>query len=389
MKSYIIKLFIKDYKNYTNALVRASYGKLSGIVGIISNTIICIMKITIGFLIGSVSIMADGINNLSDAASSVITLVGFKLSSVPADSKHPYGHQRIEYVTGLIISFIILIIGAILMKSSIEGITNKQILEFSWIAVIIMVVSLIIKIWQSSFYRFSGKLISSKALIASSQDSLNDCLSTSAVLIAYLVSKFSGIYLDGYMGILVSIFIIFSGFKLIKETISLLIGEAPSKEYIDEITNKILSYNGVLGLHDLVIHSYGPAKTFITVHVEVDSKVDVVESHDIIDNIEHDFMEDGNLNVVIHMDPINLDCSKTNKFKDILTEVLSEINMELRFHDFRIVEGPSHNKMIFDIEVPSSVKLTDEEIKEQIIDKMKKIDKKLILVITIDKNYII
>lgn len=392
MKNILAKIFIKDYKNYQKQEVRNAYGKLCGAVGIVSNILLCAVKIITGVLISSVAILADGINNLSDAGSSIITLLGFKLSSIPADSEHPFGHQRIEYISGLIVSFIILIIGVLLMKTSIEkiitgseAIPKKQVL----ITMIILFFAILVKLWQSLFYRKNGKLIGSTTLIATSQDSLNDCISTSVVLISMIITYiFPNVVLDGYMGAIVSVFIIISGIGLIKETISPLIGEAPSKEFIDDIADRILKYDGIIGIHDLVIHTYGPAKTFVTVHAEVDANVDITISHDIIDNIEHDFMDKLNINLVIHMDPVDLRCEETRQLKAMTNDILGDISVDLRFHDFRIVKGPTHTNVIFDVVVPIGFRMKNDELKSLIDSKFKDIDKKYNTVITVDQELI-
>lgn len=392
MKNILAKIFIKDYKNYQKQEVRNAYGKLCGAVGIVSNILLCAVKIITGVLISSVAILADGINNLADAGSSIITLLGFKLSSIPADSEHPFGHQRIEYISGLAVSFIILIIGVLLMKTSIEkiitgseAIPKKQVL----ITMIILFFAILVKLWQSLFYRKNGKLIGSTALIATSQDSLNDCISTSVVLISMIITYiFPNVVLDGYMGAIVSVFIIISGIGLIKETISPLIGEAPSKEFIDDIADRILKYDGIIGIHDLVIHTYGPAKTFVTVHAEVDANVDITISHDIIDNIEHDFMDKLNINLVIHMDPVDLRCEETRQLKAMTNDILGDISVDLRFHDFRIVKGPTHTNVIFDVVVPIGFRMKNDELKSLIDSKFKDIDKKYNTVITVDQELI-
>lgn len=392
MNNILVKLFVKDYKNHNDPKVRNAYGKMCGIVGIISNLILCLIKIVTGILISSVSIMADGINNLADAGSSIITLIGFKLSSMPADSDHPFGHQRIEYISGLIVSLIILVIGVLLMKTSVEKIfgENEIVPENQiYITIGILVIAILIKLWQSFFNRKNGKIINSTTLIATAQDSLNDCISTTVVLLSLVVTLiFPNIYLDGYMGVLVSIFILVSGIKLVKETISPLIGEAPSKEFITEVANKIMDYDGILGIHDLVIHTYGPAKTFVTVHAEVDASVDVSISHDIIDNIEHEFMRNDNINLVIHMDPIDLKCEETKKLREEAAIILANIDESLKYHDFRIVKGPSHTNIIFDVVVPIKFKISNEELKSMIDKEFKNLDEKYNTVITVDQELI-
>ena len=382
------KLFIKDYQNYNNPSVRTRYGKLSGIVGIISNLFLCIIKILTGVLIGSFSYIADGINNLSDAGSSIITLIGFKLASEPADADHPFGHQRVEYLTGLIVSFIIIAIGLLLMKSSIESIINPgDGASFSIISVIILAVSILIKCLQSLFYRKVGKLINSTAVLATSIDSLNDCISTGAVLIASIISLLTDLQLDGWMGCVVSIFILVSGYKLVKEAMSPLIGEKPSKELVDDIVKKILDYPKVLGIHDLVIHSYGPGKIFATIHVEVDSEENILVIHDQIDNIENDFREKMGINLVIHMDPIDTKDENTQELREEAFRILQSIDPVLNFHDFRIVKGETHTNVLFDVLVPVRYKMTDKELKTLINQKFKEYNPKINTVLVIDHDY--
>ena len=322
MIKFLGKLFIKDYEKYNNTKVRNKYGVLSGVFGIITNFTIALGKIIAGIIFGSVSILADGINSLSDMGTSIITVISFHFAGMPPDKEHPFGHQRVEQISGLLLSSVILVVGVSLLKSSIENIISPQVLTFSYIAIIILVISLIVKVIQSIFYHRLGNLINSKVIKANAFDSLSDCISTITVIIAYLLFYFTKINLDAYLGILVSLFIIFNGVKLIKSTISPLIGEAPDKKLVDKIENKILKYSGVLGIHDLVIHTYGAGNIFVTVHVEVRSDVDFVESHDMIDNIERDFYKDNGINLVIHMDPIEKDTAESLKIKNIITTIL-------------------------------------------------------------------
>ncbi len=390
--SLIPRLFIKNYKDVDNPKVRFAYGKMCGVVGIISNFFLCALKIVFGLIIHSIAIIADGINNLADAGSSVITLIGFKLASLPSDKDHPFGHQRYEYITGLIVSVIIFFIGALLLKSSIEDLIAFEIKEtttkMSIITCIILFISVLVKCWQCLFYKHYGKLIKSTALVATGTDSLNDCITTIAILASVIVNMFypNG-YLDGIMGISVSIFILISGCKLIKETISPLIGEAPSKEFTDMVIKKILSYKGVLGVHDLVIHSYGEEKIFITAHVEVDSSESINVSHDMIDNIERDF-SCMNLNLVIHMDPVDIHDEVVMNLKKVVSKIIDEIDPELKFHDFRIVKGITHTNVLFDIVVPNKYQLSNDEIKKEIDKKLLAYDDKLRTVITFDVSYI-
>lgn len=389
MIQFLGKIFIKDYENYSNSKVRNKYGILSGVFGIISNFIIALGKMVVGIIFGSVSILADGINSLSDTATSVITVISYHFAGIPPDKEHPFGHQRVEQVSGLLLSSIILVVGVSLLKTSIENIINPQVLTFSFIAIVILGISLFVKIIQSVFYHRLGKLINSKVLKANAIDSLSDCLSTIAVIIAYLIFYFTKFNLDAYLGILVSLFVIYNGVSLIKSTISPLIGEAPDMKLVKRIEDKLLSYHGVLGIHDLVIHTYGAGNIFVTVHVEVKSDADFIESHDMIDNIERDFKKEDGINLVIHMDPIEKDTEESIKIRNLITEVLHAINESLSFHDFRLVNGPTHKNVIFDVVVPQNFSLTDKELRKIIEEKVSKKGKKIHLVINFDHNYLI
>ena len=389
------KIFIKNYKDINNQKVRTKYAVLCSIFGIITNFILCIAKILLGLFTGSISIIADGIDNLSDCASSIATLIGFKLASMPPDPEHPFGHERIEYLTGMIISILIIIIGVMLGRTSIDGIINKSTMNIENFNILLIVLgsSILIKLFQFLYYRSVAKKIKSSTIKANSQDSFNDCIKTIVVLAAVIVLKIWNINLDAWFGLAVSIYIIINGIKLVKEASSPLIGEKPSSDLISAITDKIMGYEGVLGYHDLVIHNYGPGKTFITVHVEVDSDGDILESHDMIDNIERDFMTDLNLSVTIHMDPIQVNDPLTNELQECTLSVLMEINPSVKFHDFRIVKGSTHINVLFDIVVPHKNKLTDEEILRELIKVLKEEYEKITnievnIIINIDKEYV-
>lgn len=396
MHKILIKLFIKDYNNLSSPKVRAAYGALAGIVGIISNILLAGLKIIIGILAISPSIIADGINNLTDGVSSIITLVGFKLSSKQADSDHPYGHQRLEYITGLIIAFIIFIIGITLLKDSIVGVYElftgqAKALDIVNPIVIIgcLVLSIGMKFLQSSFYKKMGTIVSSDALFASAKDSLNDCITTVAVLISTLVYIFSNgkINIDSIALLVVSIFILVSSISLIKDTIDPLVGVIPSDEEVTKIANAIKAYDGVLGIHDLVVHSYGPNMNFVTVHVEVSREVDVMKSHDLIDNIEHEVSKLLNILLTIHMDPVEVNDEKTNEIKVVVKQILEDIDPKLSFHDFRIVPGPTHTNILFDVVMPFEYPITAKELKTAIEDKVKEHNETWNTVIEIDTMY--
>lgn len=387
MINQLIKWFIKDYQEITRPIVRERYGRLAGIVGILSNSLLCVMKLIVGTMFNSIAITADAINNLSDAGSSVITLVGFKISSKPADEKHPYGHARAEYITGFIVSVVILLLGLELIKSSIEKILHPDPIKFSYLSVIVLVVAILVKLWQSFFNRTLGKRINSTALTATSMDSMNDVIATTAALIAVLVAKFTGFQIDGYMGIVVALFILYSGFRLVSETLNPLLGAAPDEELVKQMEKRILSYEGVLGLHDLVVHNYGADRYFASVHVEVPAHRDLLESHDLIDTIEKDILTESNIHLVIHMDPIVNDDEMINILRQQVNEIVLKIDAKLSMHDFRVVVGKTHSNLIFDVTVPSAYKIHDEDLRDMIQKEITKINPTYHSVITVDRNY--
>lgn len=387
MRKLLLKLFVKNYQDTSNTTVRARYGILSGIVGIIVNLILCSIKILAGILSGSVSILADGINNLSDAGTSIVTMVGFKLSSAPADEKHPFGHERIEYISAMIISILIIVIGFSLFKTSVEKIFNPTPVEINYYLFIILGVGILLKLWQGLFNRGLGKMINSPALLATSQDSINDVISTSAVIIGMVVSLVFNINVDGYVGLLVSLFILKSGYDLVKDAASPLIGVNPTEEEIEEVTNKILSYDGVLGIHDLVFHSYGPSKKFITAHAEVDAKADFLACHDVMDNIEKDFKNELNIDLVIHMDPIDISNPETIKIRTIVHDIIKNYDDKFTMHDFRVVHGNTHTNVLFDLVIPYNYPITIQQLKKEITELIKIQNNKLEVIITVDQMY--
>ena len=388
MTDILIRLFIKDRNNTENAKVRESYGKFAGIVGIATNFILFIIKIIAGTLFHSISITADAVNNLSDSGSSVVTLIGFKISGKPADAKHPYGHARMEYISGLIVSFAIVILGFQLVQTSVDKILHPQEAQFSWLTIDVLVVSIFIKLWQCLFYRKIGKTIDSSALIATSFDSRNDILATTSVLIAAVVTALTDYNLDGYMGVVVALFIMFSGGKLVMETVSPLLGTAPSEELVRRIYTKIQSYDGIVGLHDLSVHNYGVGKCFASVHCEVSAEQDIMVSHDIIDNIERDFLKEMDIHMVIHLDPVITDDDKTNELEAAVEKVIGRISDQIGMHDFRVVWGVTHSNLIFDIVVPFEFKMNDAELISLITDKVQDIDSSYRAVITVDHDYV-
>ncbi|MBR5539329.1 MAG: cation transporter [Clostridia bacterium] len=387
MTSLLIKLFIKDKNGVADAATRSAYGKLASFVGIVSNVILFAVKIIVGTLSGSVSITADAVNNLSDASSSIISLLGFKLASKPADDDHPYGHARYEYLSGLLVAILIMYIGIELLKSSVGKIIEPTAVSFSWVTVAVLAFSVVIKLWLSVFNRNIGRKINSKTLIATSVDSRNDVITTAAVIIAMIVSHFINFELDGYVGTAVALFILYSGFGLVRDTLDPILGKAPDAEFVKEIKGKIESYDGILGTHDLMIHDYGPANQFASVHAEVAAEDDPIVMHDIIDNIEREIKAQYGLHLVIHMDPIVTKDETVNKIKASLTEKIRAIDDSLTIHDLRIVEGPTHTNLVFDCVVPHGFQIPNKELREKIHKAAKEIDKKHICVVTIEHNF--
>ena len=387
MTSYIIKRFIPDFDNTKSPAVRAAYGKLAGIVGIVCNLFLFAAKIIIGMLSSSVSITADAVNNLSDATSSIISLIGFKLSDKPADAEHPYGHGRYEYIAALTISAFIILIGFELLKSSVEKILHPESVSFGIPAVIVLVMSILLKAWMAGFNKKSGKKINSNTLIATSADCKNDVLTTFAILIASLVSHFTKLELDGIAGTVVAIYILIGGAKLILETLDPLLGSPPTAEYVKHISDKIMSYDGVIGMHDLMVHDYGPCRKFASVHVEMAAEDDPIDSHDIIDNIEQDFLREEKLNLIIHYDPILTKDPITNDIRKQVDLKVKEINESLSIHDLRVVPGNTHTNLVFDCVCPHGVKIEKAELKKMISQKVREINSSYNSVITIDDSF--
>lgn len=388
MNELLCKWFVKDYKNTEDPVVRERYGKFAGIVGILSNLVLCTAKILIGIVSGSIAIIGDGVNNLADASSSVITLIGFKLASLPEDKDHPYGHARYEYITGMIVSILIVLVGIELGQSSIDKVMSPAPLDFSWTVVLVLVLSIAIKIWQAMFNISVGKKINSMALTATGADSRNDVISTTVVLVSVLVGEFTGIAIDGYMGCLVALFIIWSGFGLVKETISPLLGEAPDEELVSDIRRLALAPEGVLGVHDLVVHNYGPGKVFASIHIEVDADADLMESHDMIDDIEMEAAKKLSLMLTCHLDPIKLNDPLVNKMVALTAQVVGETKGITNAHDLRVVPGVTHTNIIFDIVVEHGCEYSEEEIHDIFEKRIKEVDEKYCVVINFDKSYI-
>lgn len=395
MVNALRKIFIKDYNNIKNTRVRESHGKLAAFVGIFSNLFLFIIKVLIGIITASVSILADSINNLSDMGSSVVTLIGFKMMSKPADEDHPYGHERIEYIAGLIVAIIVIFVGGSLFITSIDKISNYEYVSIDnkwiYITIAILSISIIVKIWQAFFNIKIGKLIDSVALEATALDSRNDAISTFVILIGNIVLLFwkdIPFSIDGVLGIVVSLFILISGFKLIKETIDPIIGVAASKEFVDTIIEFIKSNEIVLGIHDVVCHMYGQTKCFMTLHVEVDSSGDVIHIHDEIDKIEKQVRDLYNVQLCIHMDPLEIGNEVLDNLKSRLKNILYELDSNLSFHDFRMVKKIDVSTLLFDIVVPHKYKMTNQEILKYIESEFNKGDEEYSFIVDFDNNYV-
>lgn len=387
MLTFLIKKFIKDYDNTKDYKVRNSYGKLASVTGIILNLILFGIKFLAGSLSGAVSIIADAFNNLSDASSSLISLLGFKLAEKPADNDHPYGHGRYEYVAGLAVAVLVAAIGIELLKTGIDKILHPSELSFSVITWTILVISILIKLYMM-YYNYSiGKRIDSKALIATGDDSRNDSLTTSAVLVSGIISVIANINIDGIVTLLLSLFILYSAYGLIKDTLDPILGIKPDEETVSMLATKIMSYDNILGVHDLIIHDYGPGNRFASVHVEMDYKYDVIKAHDTIDNIEVDIFKETGIHLVIHYDPISSDDELVNKMRKMISELVKTVDPCLTIHDLRVVEGVTHTNVVFDLVIPHEFDTPVDSVKKLIADTIKKEDPKLNAVIKVEYSF--
>lgn len=388
MTNFLIKIFVKNNEDRQNQKVRQHYGMLGGFVGVCCNIVLFTIKFFAGIMTGAISITADAFNNLSDAASSVVTIIGFKMAGMPADDKHPFGHGRVEYISGLVVSMAIILMGFELAKTSVEKILNPTEVSFDILPAVILLISITVKLWMGAFNKKIGVLINSATMKATSMDSLSDVLATSVVLLGMVFTKFAGVNIDGYAGIIVASFICYTGIATAKDTLNPLLGQAPEKEFVEEITEFVHTYEPVVGIHDLIVHNYGPGRLIISLHAEVPCHIDILEIHDVIDNIERDLNEKYDCEAVIHMDPIVTDDKVSNDMKEKVCKIVSEIDDVLRIHDFRMVKGPTHTNLIFDVVVPHKFRLTDNEIFEAINADIKGINETYQAVINIDKAYI-
>ena len=389
MTNFIVKHFIKDYENTQKPSVRTAYGLVSSVVGIICNLLLFAVKLLVGLGLHSISVMADGFNNLSDAGSSIISFAGVKLASKPADEEHPFGHGRMEYIAALIVSFLVVEVGFTFLKDSIGKINEPSELQFRALSVILLILAIGVKIWLSAFNRKLGKKIDSKVMLAAATDSMGDVLATSATIVSMLVFQFAGINIDAFVGIGVSLVIMWAGIGIARDTLEPLLGEAVSKDIYEQITTFVESYDGVLGTHDLIVHNYGPGRSMASVHAEVPNNVDVEVSHEIIDRIEKDALSQLGMFLVIHMDPIEVDNEELEKIKVQVVQGVNTIDDVLTIHDFRMVVGERQINLIFDLVVPASYKKEQrKEICQRIRKYLFEIDERYQCVIQVENSFI-
>jgi len=389
MTRLLVKLFVKDYEKTEMCKVRTAYGVLTSIVGIICNLILFGTKLGIGLIINSISVMADAFNNLSDAASSVIGLVGVKLAERPADKEHPFGHGRFEYIAAIAVAFLILQVGYSCFKSAFTKILHPETVGFNWILVGILCLSVLVKVWLSIFNKTLGKRINSSVMKATSADAFGDVLITSVTIISIIIGKVTGLAIDGWMGIVVSIFVFMAGINIAKETLKPLLGEAVDREVYNRITDKVNSYTGIVGSHDLIVHNYGPTHTMATIHAEVSNDVKLEEAHETIDLIERDVLRDMGIFLVIHIDPVEVNDAKVLENRNMVIEVIKEIEPKATIHDFRMVNCENQINFFFDLVVPYSYdEKKEQELLMRIIESIQKLDEKFESVITIENSYI-
>ncbi len=387
MTNLLCRLFIKDRDNVKSPDVRRAYGTLGSIVGIIFNLLLAAGKFTVGVMFGAISLQADGINNLSDAGSQIISLISFRIAAKPADREHPFGHARIEYVASMIVSFIILYIGIDLFGEAVGKIFDSEKgTTFSWIMIIVLAVSVVVKLWLCYFNRKLARKIGSSVMKATAADSLSDAAATAAVLAAMLIYKFTGFDADGYMGIAVAVMIFVAGIKILNETKNAILGESADPEVVAEIKRIVAEFPDALGIHDMVVHNYGPGRTIVTLHIEVDGSKNVFESHDMIDMIERRLNTELSVQANIHMDPIVTDDVEVSEMRDTVRRLVKEIDERLDIHDFRFVRGVTHTNLIFDVSAPFELKISDTELKKEIDRRVGEYNEVYFAVTTIDRG---
>ncbi len=388
MINTLARLFIKDYRNTGEPRVRHAYGVLCGAVGVVLNIILFGIKLTAGLISSSVAITADAFNNLSDAGSSIVTMVGFRMAGQKPDPEHPFGHGRIEYVTGLVVSMIIIVMGFELLKSSIEKIVHPELPTLTPVVAIILIVSIIVKLYMYLYNTKTGEMLSSAAMKATALDSFTDSIATLVVLGCGLAGHYFGIMIDGWCGLAVSMFVLYAGLSSAKDTIDPLLGSKPSKEYVDAIEKFVTSYDDIIGIHDLVVHDYGPGRVMISLHAEVSADRDILDVHDTIDNIERRINETLGCQCVIHMDPVVVNDEATDRMKRLCNLIAKSVDERFTIHDFRMVKGPSHTNLIFDVVAPFDCKLSEDEIRNTICAKVESLPGNHYAVVEIDRPFV-
>ncbi len=386
MRDFLVRLLIKNPDDVRQPGVRQKYGQMASMVGIVVNLILFASKFVVGTAFGIISVAADAVNNLSDAGSSIISLISFKLSEKPADKDHPFGHARVEYLASSIVAVIIILIGFELGRASIRKVLEPDPISFSALVAVVLATSILAKYWLYSFNKTLSKRVNSTMMLATAADSLSDVMATSAVLASMVISPLIKFQLDGYMGIVVAVLIVLSGFGVIRETVDRMLGKGPGIELVDEIQSFIMKYDGVINIHDLLVHDYGPNRTFASVHVEVDAKVDILRSHDLIDNIELDLKREHNINLVIHLDPVVVDDEYVNSMRRLTEQIIETIDPALSFHDFRVVRGQTHSNLIFDLMIPFEYPRKKSEIAAAFSSALRKRDATLRAVINFDRG---
>ena len=387
MINLLVKTFVKDAGNVQDPQVRQRYGTLSGAVGIFLNLLLSAGKMIAGLITGSIAITADAFNNLTDAGSSVVTLVGFRMAGKQADGDHPFGHGRIEYLSGLAVSVVILLVGLELAKSSVEKIIHPEPVEFSWLSAGILAAAICVKLWMCHFNRSLSRRIGSAAMAATAADSLSDAAATSAVLLSSLIGRFTGVNIDAWAGILVAVFILRAGWGAAKDTLNPLLGQSPDPELVREIEQTILAHPQVVGLHDLIIHDYGPGRSMMSLHAEVPAGADIMAVHDEIDAIERELKAKYRIEASIHMDPIVTGDETVSKARQMVLDLVREVDPAMTIHDFRMTSGPRHRNLIFDVVVPYSVKRSDDEVRQEIERKIRAAAPNSFAVIQVDRAY--
>lgn len=388
MTDLLVRLFVRDAEKTSSPQVREKYGLLSSWVAIVCNLFLFGAKFILGLISNSIAITADAFNNLSDVGSGVVTFIGFRAASAPADEDHPFGHGRIEYISGLVITFLVLLVGFDVVKSSVEKILHPEPVEFSLFVILGLVLSILVKLWMSAFNRKLSRKIDSGTLKAAAQDSLNDCVSTGATTLGIIIARFLPFSIDGFLGLMVGGFILYSGYGLAKDTISPLLGQKPDPELVHEIYDIILSYPAITGVHDLVLHDYGPGRIMGSAHVEVSRTMDVMQAHDMIDNAEKHVQSVLHMPFVLHYDPIADDCEETQLMRKKVEQIVREVNGEMTIHDFRMVPGETHTNLIFDVVVPRGETRKNMELKQEIDNRLRQEQQTYFTVITFDRNYI-